>query len=77
MTDSDLLYGVKAIATYLQITEAQARPLIQDGTIPTFRMPGHTTRCARKSTLNSTWADYEKRWQQRHPGQPNSRADAA
>jgi hypothetical protein len=57
--DNDLLYGTKAIANYLEISLQKCRDLIVVNAIPTFTMPGSTTRCARKSTLNSTWAAYE------------------
>jgi hypothetical protein len=57
--DNDLLYGTKAIADFLQISLQKCRELIVVKAIPTFCMPGSTTRCARKSTLNATWAAYE------------------
>lgn len=58
--DNDLLYGTKAIADFLQISLQKCRDLIVVKAIPTFTMPGSTTRCARKSTLNATWAAYEQ-----------------
>jgi len=65
---SDLLYGVRAIATFLGMTPEQARPLIEGDIIPTFRLPGHTKRCARKSTLNARWAEIENNWRMKHAG---------
>jgi hypothetical protein len=58
--DNDLLYGTKAIADFLQISLQKCRDLIVVKAIPTFTMPGSTARCARKSTLNATWAAYEE-----------------
>ena len=59
---NELLYGVRSIARFLEITVGQARPLIEAGIIPTFRLPGHVTLCARKSTLNANWKAMEERW---------------
>jgi hypothetical protein len=58
--DNDLLYGTKAIAGYLEISLQKCRDLIVTKAVPTFTMPGSTTRCARKSTLNAAWAAYEQ-----------------
>ena len=49
--DNDLLYGTRAIAGYLELSIQKCRDLINLGGIPTFTMPGSTTRCARKSSL--------------------------
>jgi hypothetical protein len=58
--DNDLLYGTKAIAAYLEISLQKCLDLIITKAVPTFTMPGSTTRCARKSTLNAAWATYEQ-----------------
>src|SRR5262245_17743257 len=58
--DSDLIYGARAIADWLKMPLPTCRELMNEGSIPTFRMPGSTTRCARKSTLNALWAKYEE-----------------
>ncbi len=56
---ADLLYGAVAIATYLGLTEKQARHRIEVGAIPTFKLPGTRTVCARRSTLTTWLADLE------------------
>jgi hypothetical protein len=50
--EAELLYGVARIAAWLGLSRAQARRLIDDGTLPTFRPPGRSIRCACKSQLN-------------------------
>jgi len=57
----DIIIGGKAIAQWLGLTYEQVRPLIDDRTIPTFKLPGHTKRCALKSTLNETFRQYANR----------------
>jgi len=37
------------------------KALIDDGTIPTFRLPGRSVRCAIKSELNATIREYARR----------------
>ncbi len=51
---ADLLYGVPAIAAFLGFREHQARHVIAEGRIPTFRMG--SIICSRRSTLNA-WLD--------------------
>ena len=58
--DNDLLYGTKAIADYLEMPKPTCSELIREGKVPTFKMPGSTTRCARKTTLNQHWAECER-----------------
>jgi hypothetical protein len=60
-SDAELLYGVAMIGRWLGLSEGQARALIDDGTIPTFRMPSRSARCALKSELNETFRDYASR----------------
>lgn len=66
MTDdlsaADLLYGVKAIAAFLGLTERQAQHRIDDGALPTFRLGGKKrgTICARRTTLRSHLAKLER-----------------
>ncbi|WP_454917275.1 helix-turn-helix transcriptional regulator [Xanthobacter sediminis] len=57
--ESDLLYGVPAIAEFLGRTEKQARHRVEAGIIPTFKMPGARSVCARRSTLTAWLADLE------------------
>jgi len=49
--ETDLLYGVPAIAEHLGLREKQCRSRIEAKQIPTFKMGG--TLCARKSTLKA------------------------
>lgn len=50
--DSDLLYGVPAIATHLGLTDRTVYHLHGKGTLPTFKV-GKVV-CARRSSL-ATW----------------------
>jgi hypothetical protein len=59
--DAELLYGVAMIGRWLGLSQGQAKALIDDGTIPTFRMPGRSVRCAIKSELNATVREYARR----------------
>jgi hypothetical protein len=59
--DAELLYGTAMIGRWLGLSEGQARALIDDGTLPTFRMPGRSVRCALKSELNATVREYARR----------------
>lgn len=47
---SDVLIGVKAIGTYLNMTRPQAQHRIDQGIIPVFRLGG--TICSRESVLD-------------------------
>lgn len=58
--ENDLVYGSRKIAKYLEMPVDTCRGLIKDKHIPTFRMPGTRSDCARKSTLNARWAEFEK-----------------
>jgi hypothetical protein len=57
-----IIIGGKAIGRWLGLTYEQVRPLIDDQTIPTFKLPGHTKRCALKSILYETFAKYAQRF---------------
>jgi len=59
--DAELLYGVAMIGRWLGLSEGQAKALVDDGSIPTFRMPGRSARCALKSELNETFREYANR----------------
>lgn len=61
--DGELLYGAKAIATFLGIGEKAARHRIEAGVIPTFKLPGTLTICARKSSLRAWLAECEAKAQ--------------
>lgn len=54
-TKADLLYGVPAIARYLDMREPQARHLCERGDIPTFRM-GRII-CSQRSTIDAHLAE--------------------
>lgn len=54
---ADLLYGVKAIAGHLQLTEKQVYHLHDKGELPTFKVGA--TVCARRSTLAKHFAAQE------------------
>lgn len=57
--ESDLLYGVPAIARHLGLKVPQARHLADKGAIPTFKLPGNKNICARRSTLSAWLAERE------------------
>lgn len=56
--DSDLLYGMPAIARHLNIRPRQAHHLKEKGGLPIFDLAG--VLCARRSTLNAWIADRER-----------------
>lgn len=51
--DTDLLYGVPAIAAFLGLAARQARHLADTKALPTFKLPGNKIICGRRSTLNA------------------------
>lgn len=55
--ESDLLYGAKAIASFLRIRPRQAYHLLAQGTFPAFKVGGKV--CARRSSLTAWLADCE------------------
>jgi len=59
MENSDLLYGVPAIAAFLGLRTKQARHRIAAGAIPVFRIGG--TICARRTSLANWLAECEAR----------------
>jgi len=58
-TTADLLYGVPAIARYLDMREPQTRHLCERGDIPTFRM-GRII-CSARSTIDAHLAEGQAR----------------
>lgn len=54
---ADLLYGVPAIAAFLELREKQVRNRIEQGAIPSFKL-GRTV-CARRTTLRAWIAEQE------------------
>lgn len=57
LDQSDLLYGVEAIASHLQMTRKQVYHLHGKGDLPTFKVGA--TVCARRSTLAKHFAAQE------------------
>lgn len=57
--ESDMIHATRAIANFIHIA-CSVPGADRRQSIPS-RMPGSTTRCARKSSLNSTWDAYEGR----------------
>lgn len=56
--DGDLLYGVPAIAVFLNVRPRQAYHLIERARLPAFRLAGKV--CARRSTLSAWLAECEQ-----------------
>lgn len=56
--DSDLLYGMPAIARHLNIRPRQAHHLKEKGGLPVFDLGG--VLCARRSTLNAWITERER-----------------
>jgi hypothetical protein len=59
--DCNVLVGISAIARWLGVTAGQAKSLVDDGTVPSFKPPGRTARCALKSAINAAMAEYARR----------------
>jgi hypothetical protein len=59
--DCDVLFGIAAIARWMGVTAGQAKALVDDETIPSFKPPSRTARCALKSAINETFAEYARR----------------
>ncbi|WP_454917297.1 helix-turn-helix transcriptional regulator [Xanthobacter sediminis] len=55
--NQDLLYGVPAIAEFLNLKPAAVYHLAAKGTLPTFKIGAKV--CARRSTLTAWLADQE------------------
>ncbi len=56
-SDLDLLYGVRAIARALDLSEDQTDHLCRDGRIPTFKIGKRV--CSRRSWLR-TWLEHQR-----------------
>jgi hypothetical protein len=48
------------------MTPGQARPFVDLGIIPTFRLPGSQTICASKAAIREAWHLYEAQWREKH-----------
>lgn len=58
MARTDLLYGVAAIASHLELTQRQVLHLHEKAGIPTFKM-GRTV-CARRSALEAHFLNLQE-----------------
>jgi len=65
--DSDALYTLKVVAAFWGMTPGQAKPFVEAGILPTFRLPGSTVLCASKSAMKAAWHQHEAEWRDRHP----------
>jgi hypothetical protein len=59
--DCPVLIGVDQIAAWLGISRGRCRGLVDDGAIPTFRLPGRCTTCALKSAIGAVMEEYSRR----------------
>ena len=59
--DCPVLIGVDQIAAWLGISRGRCRGLVDDGTLPTFTMPGRATRCALKAAIGAAMQEYANR----------------
>jgi hypothetical protein len=59
--DCPVLIGVDQIAVWLGISRGRCRGLVDDGTLPTFTMPGRATRCALKASIAAKLEEYSRR----------------
>jgi hypothetical protein len=59
--DSPVLIGLDQIAAWLGISRGRCRGLVDDGTLPTFTMPGRATRCALKASIGAVMEEYSRR----------------
>ena len=59
--DCPVLIGVDQIAAWLGISRGRCRGLVDDGAIPTFRLPGRFVRCALKSAIGAAMVEYASR----------------
>jgi hypothetical protein len=59
--DCPVLIGLDCIAAWLGISRGRCRGLVDDGTIPTFRLPGRCTTCALKSAIGAVMEEYSRR----------------
>jgi hypothetical protein len=59
--DCPVLIGVDQIAAWLGISRGRCRGLVDDGTLPTFTMPGRATRCALKASVGAVMEEYSRR----------------
>lgn len=63
--ESDLLYGVSAIAAHLEMRPRQVHHLIDKAGLPVFKIAGRV--CARKTSLRRWMAECEAKAQEGRP----------
>ncbi|SER58588.1 hypothetical protein SAMN05216548_12719 [Faunimonas pinastri] len=56
-SEADLLYGVPAIASFLNVRARQVHHMREKGSLPTFKIAGKV--CARRSALTAWLAKQE------------------
>jgi len=49
--DCPVLVGIDAMAVWLGISRGRCRGLVDDGVLPTFKLPGRSFRCALKARI--------------------------
>jgi excisionase family DNA binding protein len=59
--DCPVLIGVDQIAAWLGISRGRARGMIADGSLPTWRWPGRSVRCALKGAIGAVMEEYSRR----------------
>jgi hypothetical protein len=59
--DCPVLIGIDVIAAWIGISRGRCRGLVDDGAIPTFRLPGRSVRCALKSAIGAVMEEYSRR----------------
>jgi hypothetical protein len=59
--DCPVLIGPDAIAAWLGISRGRCRGMIADASLPTFRLPGRSVRCALKSAIAEAFEEYARR----------------
>jgi excisionase family DNA binding protein len=59
--DCPVLIGVEQIAAWLNISRGRTRGMIADGSLPTWRWPGRSVRCALKSAIGAAVQEHANR----------------
>jgi excisionase family DNA binding protein len=59
--DCPVLIGVEQIAAWLNISRGRTRGMIADGSLPTWRWPGRSVRCALKAAIGAAVQEYANR----------------
>jgi hypothetical protein len=59
-SDCPVLIGIDSIAGWLAISRGRCRGLIDDGVLPTFRLPGRSVRAALKTEIAAAMLEHAK-----------------